>query len=291
MARGDRFACKDGTAARSNLAALVAMGVSSAFTILLIEATERPSGFRRLISMAHPATNFSATRRRLNPWLIALILLIHLGILYTFARVLAPTAVADVERTVVSAFTVTVSAPEEETPVTEPTPDEGVQGDPGQEAVPQPVTAPTPRRQLREDQPAPLAASTGSATTSGATQSGEGTGAAGSGVGTGSGRDGSGQGGVAATNPVLIRSITDSSAFPIPPGGRRARIGKSVIVRLVVSPQGRVTSCSIYRASPFPETDAMVCELSYEQIRFEPARDAQGNPVAAPFYYRQRFFN
>jgi protein TonB len=93
------------------------------------------------------------------------------------------------------------------------------------------------------------------------------------------------------TKPVLIRSITDASAFPIPPGGREARIGESVIVRLIVSPQGRVTNCSIYRASPFPQTDATVCQLAFEQIRFEPARDHDGNPVSAPFYYRQRFFN
>ena len=94
-----------------------------------------------------------------------------------------------------------------------------------------------------------------------------------------------------ASKPVLIRSITDASAFPIPPGGRQARVGESVIVRLLVSTQGRVTSCSIYRASPFPETDATVCELAYEQIRFEPARDSNGDPVAAVFYYQQRFFN
>ncbi|MBY6218662.1 TonB family protein [Qipengyuania aquimaris] len=241
--------------------------------------------------MSETATRFSTTRKRLNPWVIVLILLIHLGIFYVLIRALAPTAVASVEQTVVSAFTVTVSAPEEETPVTEPEPDEGAQGDPGEEAVPQPVSAPTPRQQVREDRPVPRAASTGSATTSGATQSGDGTGAAGSGTGTGSGRGGSGQGGVAATKPVLIRSITDSSAFPIPPGGREARIGESVIVRLTVNAQGRVTACSVYRPSPFPETDAVVCRLSYEQIRFEPARDAQGNPVPAPFYYRQRFFN
>lgn len=241
--------------------------------------------------MSEAATSFSTTKKRVNPWVIALILLIHLGIFYVLLRTLAPSAVVGVERTVVSAFTVTVSAPEEETPVTEPEPDEGAQGDPGEEAVPQPVTAPTPRRQVREDQPVPRAASTGSANTSGATRSGDGTGAEGSGLGTGSGRGGTGQGGVAATKPVLTRSITDVSAFPIPPGGRQARIGQSVIVRLMVSAEGRVTSCSIYRASPFPETDAVVCRLAYDQIRFDPARDAQGNPVPAPFYYRQRFFN
>ena len=241
--------------------------------------------------MADQTTSFSTSKKRPNPLVIAAIVLIHLGIFYALIRSLAPNAVASVEREVVSAFTVTVTAPEEETPVVEPEPDEGAQGDPGKEAVPQPVTAPTPRRQIREDRPVPRASSTGTATTSGATQSGDGTGAAGSGAGTGAGRGGGGQGGVAATKPVLISSISDSSSFPIPPGGREARIGKSVIVRLQVSAQGRVTACSVYRASPFPETDARVCELSYNQIRFEPARDAQGNPVPAPFYYQQRFFN
>ena len=241
--------------------------------------------------MAEEATRFSTTKKRLNPWVIIAIVLIHLGIFYVLIRALAPGAVAMVEETVVSAFTVTVTTPEEDMPVVEPEPDEGSQGDAGQEAVPQPVTAPTPERQVREDRAVPRASSTGAAVTSGATQSGDGTGADGSGPGTGAGRGGTGQGGVAATKPILVRSITESSAFPIPPGGREARVGESVIVRLVVSAEGRVTSCSVYRASPFPATDAKVCELSYSQIRFEPARDAEGNPVAAPFYYRQRFFN
>ena len=243
--------------------------------------------------MGDQATSFSTSRKRLNPWVIAAIVLIHLGIFYVLIRSLAPDTVASVEREVVSAFTVTVSAPEEEppTPEPEPEPDEGAQGDPGKEAVPQPVTAPTPRRQLRQDRPVPRASSTGTANTSGATDAGEGTGAAGTGTGTGAGNGGAGQGGVAATKPVLVASITDSSSFPIPPGGREARIGKSVIVRLQVSAQGNVTGCSIYRASPFPETDARVCQLSYSQIRFDPARDTQGNPVASTFLCQQRFFN
>lgn len=240
--------------------------------------------------MAETATNFSSSRKRLNPFIVLLIVLIHLAVLYGLIRALAPNAVASVEESFVSAFTVTVTAPEEETTVVEPEPDEGAQGDPGREAVPQPVTAPTSRLP-RQDTPRPRASSTGTANTSGATDAGTGIGAAGSGLGTGAGRGGGGQGGVAATKPVLTRSISDSSAFPIPPGGREARIGQSVIVRLMVSAEGRVTSCSVHRASPFPETDAKVCELSYGQIRFEPARDAEGNAVPAPFYYQQRFFN
>ena len=240
--------------------------------------------------MAEQASSFSTAKKRPNIWVVLAIALIHLGIFYVLIRSLAPNAVASVEKSVVSAFTVTITAPEEETPIVEPEPDEGAQGDPAREAVPQPVTAPKPKLP-RNDPPKPRASSTGTATTSGATDTGTGTGAAGSGEGTGAGRGGGGQGGVAATKPVLTRSISDSSAFPIPPGGREARIGKSVIVKLMVSAEGRVTSCSVYRASPFPETDAKVCELSYSQVRFEPARDAQGNPVPAPFYYQQRFFN
>jgi periplasmic protein TonB len=241
-------------------------------------------------AMAEPATRYAQTKKRLNPWVIALIALIHLGLFYLLVRALAPTAVAGVERSVVSAFTVTVSAPEEEPEPTQPEP-EGAQADPGREAVPDAVTAPEPERRMREDPPAPRASSTGTADTAGATDQGQGTGRSGSGEGTGSGEGGGGQGGGAATKPVLTRAITDASAFPVPPGGRQARIGQSVIVRLSVSPQGRATRCSIYRPSPFPETDAAVCRLALDQLRFEPARDASGNAVAATFYYQQRFFN
>ena len=237
------------------------------------------------------AQGYSQSRRKPRLGTIALIVLLHIAALYGLARAFAPDATATVENTVISAFTVTVTAPEEETPVTEPEPDEGAQGDPGERATPKPVTAPTPKVPVKQDTPMPRASSTGTANTSGARDRGDGTGAEGQGLGTGSGRSGGGRGGVAVTKPVLVRSITDASAFPIPPGGREARIGESVIVKLTVSPEGRVTGCSIYRPSPFPETDAMVCTLAREQVLFEPARDANGDPVAAPFYYRQRFFN
>ena len=246
---------------------------------------------RRFVSMDSQPTRYAQTRKRLNPWVILLIAVLHVGLFYLLVRALAPAAVDRVEQSVVSAFTVTVAAPPpemEEDPAPEP---EGAQGDPGREAVPAPVTAPEPQRPLRDDPPAPRAASTGTAQTSGATDDGEGTGRAGEGQGTGSGEGGSGQGAGVATKPVLTRAITDASAFPVPPGGREARIGKSVIVRLTVSAQGRATRCSIYRPSPFPETDAAVCRLALEQLRFEPARDARGNPVAATFHYQQRFFN
>ena len=73
-------------------------------------------------------------------------------------------------------------------------------------------------------------------------------------------------------------------------GGRAARVGTRTIVALEVSAQGRVTDCRVTRSSGFPETDAKVCELSATQIRFEPARDAAGNPVPSRFLYQQRYF-
>ena len=237
---------------------------------------------------------FIAMRQRPNPWVILAIVLIHLAIFYVLVRSLAPSAVASVERQVVAVFDVSQPppAPPPPPPPVETQPDEGAQGDPGREAVPRPVTAPQPPRVLREDRPAPRASSTGTANTSGATDSGSGTGAGGSGPGTGAGGSGGGQGGgVAVTEPRLLRDIRDAGAFPVPLGGREARIGKSVIVKLEISEQGRATACSIYRPSPFPETDAAVCRLAIEQTRFEPARDANGEAIAAPFYYRQRFFN
>ncbi len=234
---------------------------------------------------------FGSAKTCPNPWVILAIVLIHLAIFYVLVRSLAPSAVASVEREVIAVFDVSQPTPAVPPPPVEPRADEGAEGDPGREAVPRPVTAPQPPRVLRDDMPAPRASSTGAANSSGATDSGSGTGAGGNGLGTGAGGSGGGQGGGALTKPRLLRDIRDASAFPIPPGGREARIGKSVIVKLQVSAEGRATACQVYRPSPFPETDAAVCRLAIEQTRFEPARDANGDPVAAPFYYHQRFFN
>ncbi|WP_341713900.1 TonB family protein [Erythrobacter sp.] len=239
--------------------------------------------------MVEETTRYAAQKKRPNPWVIALIVLIHIGIFYGLIRSFAPGPMAQLERSVVSAFTVTVSAPPEEPEDAEP---DGAQGDPGQEAVARPVTAPSPKQRVREDLPAPRAASTGAADSSGATDAGAGTGAAGSGIGTGSGDGGGGRGGGAATKPEIISGVLNSSRdFPIPPGGREARIGTSVIVRVIVQPDGRATNCSVYRASPFPETDQATCQLVMERLRFRPATNRAGEAVAAPFYYQQRFFN
>lgn len=237
-------------------------------------------------------SGFRRRRRRPSVPLLAGIVLLHVAGLYGLASAFAPDFTASVEDRVVSAFTVTVTVPPDPPPPeNQAEPDEGAQGDPGRDAVPQPVTQPTPPRNLREEPSRPRASSTGTATRSGAAEAGAGTGAAGSGLGTGSGNRGGGQGGVAVSKPVHISgSIDNARDFPVPEGGRSARQGTEVIVRVMVGTDGRARDCSIYRPSPDPEADRLTCQLVEARLGFRPAMDNAGNPVAAPFYWRQRWF-
>ena len=237
-------------------------------------------------------SRFSLRRRRPSLPLLVAIAVLHVAGLYALAHLLAPDLTATVEREVVSAFTVEITAPPEPPPpANQPEPDEGAQGDPGRDAVPQPVTRPSSPIELRQDAPRPRATSTGTASQSGAAAAGDGTGAAGTGLGTGSGNRGSGRGGVAVTKPVHISgSIDNARDYPVPPGGRAALRGTEVIVRVIVGTDGRARDCSIIRASPDPEADRITCQLVETRLGFRPASDAAGNPVAAPFFWRQRWF-
>lgn len=233
---------------------------------------------------------FEVRRRRLSWPLVAGLVLLHIAALYGLARALAPQMTASVEAQVISAFSID-TPPDPPPPEDAVEPDQGAQGDPGRDAVAQPVSSQPPRKPLKQDKPLPRAASTGSASQAGAAAAGEGTGAAGVGFGTGSGNGGDGRGGGAATKPVHISgSIDNARDFPVPPGGREARRGTQVIVRVIVGTDGRARNCSIYRASPDPEADRLTCRLVETRLGFRPAMDASGNPVAAPFYWRQQWF-
>ncbi|MGB3710283.1 MAG: hypothetical protein WA985_01185 [Erythrobacter sp.] len=216
------------------------------------------------------------------------IVALHVVALYGLSRALAPEFTASIEREVVSAFTVTVSSPPEPPPAP-PEPDEGAQGNPGEEAVPQPVTAPTSPIERQPDQ-RPQASSTGSATRSGAREAGEGTGAAGEGLGTGSGNSGRGQGNAVVERPsVRSGNLDTASDFPVPPGGRESRYGRSVTVVFTVTPDGRARNCSVARSGVDADTTARVCPLVIERIRFNPARNRAGQPVEARYGYRVEF--
>ena len=218
--------------------------------------------------------------------LITAIVLFHVLALYGLARFLAPEITASVEREMVEGLTVIV-ATAESTPT--PQPDAGLAGAPGEEAVPQPVTAPTSRIE-RNPEPRPQAASTGTATRSGAREAGDGTGAAGDGLGTGSGNGGSGQGNGAAVKPtVRSGSLDPRRDFPIPEGGRQARFGTSVTVIFTVTTDGRARECSVAQTTADAATTALVCGLVMDKIRFNPARNSAGDAVEARYGYRVDF--
>jgi len=240
----------------------------------------------------HPATNdnFTSARRRPKPATLALIVLLHVIGIYALARAFAPQATASVEEAVLSSITVTVET-KQYTPPPDPEPDAGAAGEEGRKAVPKAIVAPEPKVVVKPNPPAPRASSTGSADTSGARDSGTGTGAGGTGTGTGSGAGGGGQGGGIATQPVHVSGgINNARDYPVPPGGREARIGTEVVVKVTVGPDGRASNCSVFKPSPDAEADRITCRLVVDRLRFRPATDSNGNPVAAPFYWRQRWF-
>ncbi len=214
---------------------------------------------------------------------------LHLVALYGLSRFLAPDFTASVERSMVEGFTVIVTTPPDP-PVEDPSePDEGASGEAGEEAVPQPVTAPSSPIE-NQPQPRPRASSTGDAPTSGARNSGEGTGADGEGLGTGSGNRGGGQGDGAVVKPsVRSGSLDPRRDFPVPDGGREARFGTSVTVVFTVTRDGRARNCSVARSTADQETTSLVCGLVIDRIRFNPARGRSGEPVEARYGYRVDF--
>ncbi len=223
--------------------------------------------------------------------LIAAIAIFHVFALYGLSRLLAPQFTASVEREVVDAFTVVITASEETEPEPEtpPEPDEGAAGEPGEDAVPQPVTAPSSPIESNPE-PRPLASSTGTAPRSGAREAGDGTGAEGEGAGTGSGNQGGGQGNGAAVRPSVASGTLDPRRdFPIPEGGREARFGTSVTVFFTVTRDGRARDCSVTRSTADAATTALVCGLVTDKIRFNPALNRAGEPVEARYGYRVDF--
>lgn len=144
-------------------------------------------------------------------------------------------------------------------------------GAPAKKAEATPIVAPTPRIPLPSPIPAAKIAGTGSASTSGAGTSGSGTGAGGSGNGPGGG----GFDGYTAAR--RISKIADSEYRRLAATGLQSgRVG----VTIKVNTDGSVANCRIARSSGDSSTDALMCQLTLRYIRFKPARDASGRPVA-----------
>lgn len=68
-----------------------------------------------------------------------------------------------------------------------------------------------------------------------------------------------------------------------PPGAQRAGAEGRTVANLTVGTDGRVTNCAVMTSSGNSELDAATCRISLMRVRFAPAKDDQGNPVASSY--------
>jgi protein TonB len=153
-----------------------------------------------------------------------------------------------------------------------------------------PMVAPKPRI---ETPPVQKIAATetprqGTAPTQGASNvRGPGTGAGGTGTGSGAGGTGTGGGGEGAAYPPHL-------VTPVLRGRDLGRTlldqwprGTPVFLRLRVDAQGYVSECDVTRGTGVPTIDAAMCNIAHERLRFRPALNRNGQPVAGWFGYAQ----
>jgi protein TonB len=146
------------------------------------------------------------------------------------------------------------------------------EGAAGKKAEPSPVVAPKPKIPVQSPIPAAPIAGTGNATTAGAATSGTGTGAGGS----GSGRGGGGSGGFTPAQKITKIPDREYRRLVSASGMDRGSVG----VAIRVTPEGVASNCRVVRSSGNPAADALMCQLTEEYVRFRPARDPSGRPVA-----------
>jgi protein TonB len=173
-------------------------------------------------------------------------------------------------------FDITEPPPPPIVEVAEESAPKGDPGEAGKKADPTPVVAPEPKIEVPAPSPVVAApvAGTGSAPSAGAAAAGTGTGAGGSGTGLGGG----GSGGEGFTPARRISKIPDREyrRFVAASGMRTGRVG--ILVK--VNTDGRPSNCRIVRSSGNPGADALMCRLTEQYVRFRPATDPQGRPVA-----------
>lgn len=162
-----------------------------------------------------------------------------------------------------------------------PPPPRQAQEEQGAPAAPKasPVVAPEPEVELPVQNPIAAAPEPGTGASSSTGQGGVGSGT-GAG-GTGSGR-GSGAGAAASAPPRLVRHLTRGDYRQLTAG--RMRSGRAGVA-IRVDANGRVDSCRIHLSSGDPRIDNGLCPLIRSRLLFQPARDAQGRPVAVDTHY------
>lgn len=181
-------------------------------------------------------------------------------------------------RAVESMTTIAIVEPKPTEPLPPPPPREQSRPDPapkdagapGKKAEPTPVVAPPAKLPVPSPIPAAPVAGQGSASSAGAATAGNGTGAGGSGMGRGGG-------GADFTPARRISKIPDREYRRLAGTGI---VSGSVGVTIKVNIDGTASNCRIARSSGDRSVDALMCDLTLRHVRFDPARDPLGRPVA-----------
>lgn len=179
------------------------------------------------------------------------------------------------------AFDITLPKPKPPEPKPKPLPKPKEQGAP---AAPKasPVILPKPKVELPPTQPVAAAAKpgTGASSSTGQGRAGNGSGAGGTGSGLGGGGGG---GGIPAR---LVRNLSRSDYARLT-GGRLPEGAAGLAIGIDAA--GRVSSCNVEHSSGDPAIDAGLCPLVRARLGFEPARNAQGQPVPYFTHYLARW--
>jgi protein TonB len=164
-------------------------------------------------------------------------------------------------------------------PAPKPQPMKKPEGAAARKAEPTPIVAPQPRLPVPSPIPAAKVAGRAAAATSGAATSGNGTGAGGTGIGPGGG----GYADYSRFTPArLVRNLSRGDYRMIVAG--RMPAGRAM-VSLRVEPTGQPANCRILRSSGDPYVDAGLCPLIMQRLRFLPALDDRGRPIAYQLNY------
>jgi len=193
--------------------------------------------------------------------------------------------VRNVRRAVETMTTIAINEPPPPPPIQQPKPAPKPQamkkpeGAPAKKAEPTPVVAPQPKLPVPSPIPAARVAGRGTSTQSGATLAGAGTGAGGSGTGTGGG----GTGDYSRFTPArLVRNLSRGDYRAIAAG--RMPAGRAMM-SIRIEPTGEVSNCRLLRSSGDPYVDSGLCPLITERLRFLPALDDRGRPIAYQLNY------
>ena len=68
-----------------------------------------------------------------------------------------------------------------------------------------------------------------------------------------------------------------------PPAALRAEAQGRVVARLTVGTDGRVTECTVSASSGNDDLDSTTCRIARSRVRFTPAKDDSGNPIASTY--------